>query len=451
MQEELLVSLHIDGFNQILSNKDWTLLRNLFKKSGILLSQSFWIKTERSEIEWLLVDFENESVYSIDSQDDETTDDVLRAYVSDVSDVSHINEKHKGFQSICNAIHSALLLDPQSISDYSKTHAGSIDLLMKFDLNTFELDSLKRSDLSTVNYDFESEHRDLLVIHNMFSEILNSDRSNLLNLSSRSVDEVWNSLRRFYEQAQSIEKFNVSGDNLEDRHANLSRSISGFCDNAKSTLMPIVSYLKSIQIEIFNTQFETLRDDAENKLTEINNDIASRQRVLDDLTRQTRSRLAETVIAPYAEVFDNEADKHQAGAKRWFWGTIGLAVLFAAIFFWVWHAIKPSGDVASAILQNFFIKGFLLSLFYMLINRSIRNYTAEKHLEIVNRHRQNALATFEAFAEASGDQETQDRVLLAATDAIFDANQSGYLSPKATRSDSPNSIRNVIRAVLPDK
>ena len=38
----------------------------------------------------------------------------------------------------------------------------------------------------------------------------------------------------------------------------------------------------------------------------------------------------------------------------------------------------------------------------MLLNRSIKNYTAEKHLEVVNLHRKNALATFEAFAEASG-------------------------------------------------
>ena len=450
MQEkEVLLRLDMDRFTQVLGNNQWSLLRNLFK-SEILLSQSFLIQREDSGREWLLVDFENERTYSIDSRENlgnlvPTTDQTRQVHISDVSD---LNEEQKDFQSICNT----LLSNIQIIRNYSKTHAGSIDLLIKLDLNNFDLDSLKRSDLSTINFDFESEHRDLVVIHRMFCEILNSDRGNLLNLSSQSVDEVWSILSQFYEQAQSIKDFNVSGDNLEDRYASLSRSISSFCNNAKSTLIPIISYLKSMQVEIFNTQFETLRDDAENKLTKINNDIASRQRVLEDLTLQIRNRLAETVITPYAEVFNNQANKHQVGAKRWFWGTIGLAVLFASIFFWVWHAIKPSEDIVSAILQNFFIKGFLLSLFYMLINRSIRNYTAEKHLEIVNRHRQNALATFEAFAEASGDnQETRDRVLLAATDAIFDANQSGYLSPKATRSDNPNSIRNVIRAVLPDK
>ena len=87
-----------------------------------------------------------------------------------------------------------------------------------------------------------------------------------------------------------------------------------------------------------------------------------------------------------------------------------------------------------------------------MINRSIKNYTAEKHLETINRHRQNALATFEAFAEAAGEnRETRDAVLLASTDAIFDANQSGYLSVKTSRADNGNPIQQVVRAVIPGK
>lgn len=95
---------------------------------------------------------------------------------------------------------------------------------------------------------------------------------------------------------------------------------------------------------------------------------------------------------------------------------------------------------------------FLVSVFYMFLNRSIKNYTAEKHLEVINFHRKNALATFEAFAEAAGSNpHTRDQVLLAATNAIFDANQSGYLSGKASRPDSSNLIQQIFRSVMPDK
>ena len=88
----------------------------------------------------------------------------------------------------------------------------------------------------------------------------------------------------------------------------------------------------------------------------------------------------------------------------------------------------------------------------MLLNRSIKNYAAEKHLEVVNLHRKNALATFDAFAEASGNNpHTRDQVLLASTNAIFDANQSGYLSTKTSRSDTTNPIQPIIRGFIPGK
>ena len=102
------------------------------------------------------------------------------------------------------------------------------------------------------------------------------------------------------------------------------------------------------------------------------------------------------------------------------------------------------------VLQNVFTKGFLLTLIYLVLNRSIKNYTAHKHLEVVNRHRQNALDTFDDFFESAGEnQETRDAVLLAATNAIFDANQSGYLSPRTKGTDTANPIQQVVRSVLP--
>ncbi|MDE0485291.1 MAG: hypothetical protein OXI67_22190 [Candidatus Poribacteria bacterium] len=91
-------------------------------------------------------------------------------------------------------------------------------------------------------------------------------------------------------------------------------------------------------------------------------------------------------------------------------------------------------------------------MIYLLLNRSIKNYTAEKHLQTVNRHRQNALATFGAFVEAAGEnRETRDAVLLAATKAIFDANQSGYLSAKTSSSDTASPVQQIIKEVIPTK
>lgn len=112
----------------------------------------------------------------------------------------------------------------------------------------------------------------------------------------------------------------------------------------------------------------------------------------------------------------------------------------------------PTEVNISVVFSNLFTKGFFLSLVFLLLNRSIKNYTAEKHLEVINTHRQNALETFDTFvAAAEGNRDTRDQVLLAATRAIFEANQSGYLSTKTSGSDSASPVQQIIKEVIPSK
>ena len=123
--------------------------------------------------------------------------------------------------------------------------------------------------------------------------------------------------------------------------------------------------------------------------------------------------------------------------------------LVAGIIFWgLLDILKLEGTEWTVVLQNIFKKGSVLTLFYLALNRSIKNYTAQKHLEVVNRHRQRALDTFPDLVESSGNNpETRHAVLSAATNAIFDANQSGYLSTKTKGTESVNPIQQVFGAM----
>jgi len=64
----------------------------------------------------------------------------------------------------------------------------------------------------------------------------------------------------------------------------------------------------------------------------------------------------------------------------------------------------------------------------------------------LNKHRQNALNTFETFSKAAGtDTQTKNAVLLEATHAIFSNQQTGYLNQDG-ESDSPNRIIEIIKS-----
>ena len=188
-------------------------------------------------------------------------------------------------------------------------------------------------------------------------------------------------------------------------------------------------------------------DEAEQK-------TAERQQEFDRLKLEWQNQLVEKPISQYKTIFAEQAKQHRKGA--WIW--LGMAGLATAAFFGVFFSLpipallEPGGTQLTGALQSLFTKGFLLSPIYLWLNRSIKNYTAQKHLEVVNTHRQKALETFDAFvAAAEGNRETRDAVLLAATEAIFNANQSGYLSAKASSSDSRSPVQQVIREIIPER
>jgi DNA phosphorothioation-dependent restriction protein DptG len=78
---------------------------------------------------------------------------------------------------------------------------------------------------------------------------------------------------------------------------------------------------------------------------------------------------------------------------------------------------------------------------------SARNYRTNKHNEILNRHRNNALKTFETFVLACRDDATRDAVLLEATKSIFDAQTSGYLTGEPEKVPSGTVIE-ILKKVI---
>ena len=432
-----------------MGRESWIKLQQEFETQRNPISQSYLIWTDRSRKQWLLADFGNKKTYYIDSLSETgagITGDGEHPLV-DVSELPDLNEKLKDAQTICN-----LLRDTQTGRVPQGTLSGFITLMMEIDLDEIDLETLKRPNLSGSRLDFESVHQGLAVVHGFFREVLTLSSVDPINLSDATVQTIRDYLPQFYEVVEEIEDFNVSGENPTEKHEEISKKISEYCREARSTLEPIIAYLRSAQIEKSQTQFNDFFHEAVKKWEKLDNENEAKLQTLDDLILKQENRLTEILIADYVKIFEDQAKVHQEGAKRWFWGTVYLAIGSVAIFFLLWFFMKPAGDQLAAVLQNFLIKGFLVSVFYMLLNRSIKNYTAEKHLEIVNLHRKNALATFDAFADAAGEnRDTRDQVLLASTDAIFHVNQSGYLSVKTSHSDSANPIQQIFRAIVPNK
>ena len=451
--KDILFSLDQERFDKIWTEKNWFKLQLEFKTKKVELSQSLLIWNEESGKTWLLTDFEHQKTYQIENKQD-TGSNLL----TQVSELSGPNEHLENIETIC----SRLQMNPQTGQMPEGTQHGFIDLLQKLNLDEIDIEKLKRPNLSGSGLSFESVHPNLLVVYEMFCVILTLSREKLINLPNEHVGNVRSYLPQLYEIAQKIDDFDISGENPTEMHADLLKEVSDFCNAAKNSLSQTITYLKFTQIDQLEGQINVTIDDAmktfnvEVERAKKNNEDAEvketeRQEKFEQLERDVEDLIRKKSISSYEKIFADQTEEHRKGAKFWLSITSLLAVGFSLIFWWFIKDLAPAGSQLPAILQNLVAKGFFLSLIYLFLNRSIKNYTAEKHLQTVNRHRQNALATFEEFEKAAGkNQETRDAVLLACTDAIFDANQSGYLSTKTGRSESAAPIQ-MVKGFVPTK
>jgi hypothetical protein len=77
-------------------------------------------------------------------------------------------------------------------------------------------------------------------------------------------------------------------------------------------------------------------------------------------------------------------------------------------------------------------------------------YRSQWHNHVVNKHRQNALSTFETFVKAASDEQTKNAVLIQATQCIFSQQPTGFVAHDSDGAPSPQ-ILEIVRGVVADK
>ena len=451
-QGQWLFNLDYEEFNRIRGRNNFFELREEFNTRNAPLSQSLLISQVVDGTQWLLVDFENQKIYDIKKEAD------TRVEVSEGVDLAKRTDILRDAGTIVPRLQEGI-----------GTHRGIIDALKRLNFNTVNLENLKRVDLSVRNLGFESEYMDLEVVYEMLKEILAAPRTALINLSSRDIEQLKRYVLQSYEMTQKIVDFGVEerDPDIRKQHTNLSREILQFCESVKQSLFQIAAYVSSKKVDQLENQVNTTLEAVEERYNvtiseetdrllkigeEAQQQTAEMVQKLEQTHLKYQNQLTEKPISQYKVIFETQAKNPQENARFWMIMAAVATAAFGGVFILLSALLGSGGTQLTGILQNIFTKGFVLSPIYVWLNRSIKNYTAQKHLEVINTHRQNALETFDTFvAAAEGNRETRDEVLKTATRAIFDANQTGYLTTKASGTDNASPVQQIIREVIPTK
>lgn len=248
-----------------------------------------------------------------------------------------------------------------------------------------------------------------------------------------------------FQQAMDFEPSGSDNQNPTQKRDQIINAIASAYDGAFAKLHPFISYslskvadFKRLENEARAT-LQSVRDEAETITGQLSEHEENARQVLDEV----REVAAEQGVSQQAIYFKQEAETHNDLAEKWRWRTIYFAIglgvyAVVSVFIHKWGFLAPDGMaeaiqlVASKVLIFFVIA-------YMLI-LSARNFMNHNHNEIVNKHRQNALMTFQALSDAASDPEAKDVVLNHASSCIFKPQETGYIKVSGGSSSENRSV-----------
>lgn len=177
---------------------------------------------------------------------------------------------------------------------------------------------------------------------------------------------------------------------------------------------------------------------------------------IEDTLALARNAVAVKGAAGHARRFGEEAEAQREFSVWWLIATAATAVLTLAYAFAA--ALNPGGFLAlpagsdNATTATGIQLGLAKVLIFTVMISAViwlgRNYRAARHNFVVNKHRSNALATFDDFVTAAGgDTATKNAVLLQATLAIFSPQPTGYVTHDTDQVGSSQALE-VIRSIM---
>lgn len=163
-------------------------------------------------------------------------------------------------------------------------------------------------------------------------------------------------------------------------------------------------------------------------------EIVEQRSAFENLLQKARVDVVDAIATKQAEHFKKEADRDSRVAWFWFSMTLGgiavtIAVAIAALFAHTYEVLTPTSLYEA--IQLAVGKVVVLASVGSFAVLAGRQYAANRHNEVVNRHRCNALRTYRALVEAAGDNDVRGIVLAQAAHAIFADQPTGF-----TRTDT---------------
>lgn len=271
----------------------------------------------------------------------------------------------------------------------------------------------------------------------------------IINSALNDTQSVFNRFTQF-----SLTQPSAQGRNIPAERTDMIRAGIDVSERNFMQLHPIISFYsaKKLNQSKVNEQAEMILKQMRDELdlvTKIRNDASN--------TLSAVQRIAqESGVSQHAGVFATEATLHIKFARYWLIATAIMTLVTVCVCWYFFHLVFESEPIAvdgskipmssAQMVQLAIAKVALLSVLFTATIWIGRLYRAHRHNAIVNKHRSNALRTFETFVGSTKDESTKNTVLIKATECIFSPQQTGY-SSHDTETGGAAQIVEIVRGM----
>lgn len=245
----------------------------------------------------------------------------------------------------------------------------------------------------------------------------------------------------------NLKTFNPSRENSAAIRSSYMATVQNTLEEWKDASLPIFTLIALQKTQTSDlSEIELLKQELRLTVNQSTAALQSKMEQIEEVLKTARAAAGTTGINAYNVIFGEEARFHFEEAKKWFKYLIfilTLTIVVAGALFSLMFWEKISESTFNSV-QFTVSKIVILAIFLVAVSVCIRNYKAHKHNSIVNKHRQNALATFETFVKAAGnDEQTKNAILLQATQSIFSNQNTGY-----NNSENEGEVTNRIVEII---
>lgn len=240
-----------------------------------------------------------------------------------------------------------------------------------------------------------------------------------------------------YNRFEQILKFSPKKENSYNLRTSMIQQIDQAYQGTFNALQPIIAYStsKSADFKRLETEARAMLQVIEDKASELTKKLEVDKKTSEQILEDIRKVAAEQGVSQQATYFRDAAKEHETEAANWRKQTIRLSVVLGAyaVLTVGLHKIpwiKPE-DLYQTV-QLAISKVLIFAVLSYVLYLSTKNYLAQKHNAVINKHRQNALMTYEALVDASKETANVEIILTHASACIFAPQPTGYTGGQMT-------------------